>query len=197
MSNKIAFRNNHPSRRTAAVKPKHTDYFHELREDFNARCGYCDSFDLRRSNDFEIDHYRPRRVLVNIKHNDYFNLVYSCKACNRTKRGTWPSDNEDVLKVGHRGFVDPIDSTYHTNFSRYDNGEIDWETQQGKWMYMALGLFNTQHAVLWFLEKLRNAINEGKLMKQKFPDSPVVMAGQLALYELEEVFLNKLFDVSQ
>ncbi|UKN02237.1 HNH endonuclease [Paracrocinitomix mangrovi] len=195
MLNKISFRNNTPIRTPQTAKAKHSDYLPELRVDFNYRCGYCDSFDLRRNNDFEVDHYRPRRVLIQIAHNDYVNLVYSCKSCNRTKSGKWPSNNENILLVGNTGFVDPIDPLYSTHFCRYDNGEIDWESDLGKWMYNELGLYNTQHAILWFLEKLRNAIEEGKVLKNKFPNNPIVIAGQLALYELEEVYLNKLFNV--
>ncbi|MCB9196786.1 MAG: HNH endonuclease [Flavobacteriales bacterium] len=195
MLNKIPFRNTDPARSTPASKPRHTDYFLELRNDFNMRCGYCDSFDLRRNNDFEVDHYRPRRVLVQIRHNDYSNLVYSCKSCNRTKSGKWPSNDETIPHLGNTGFVDPVDPLYSTHLCRYDTGEIDWETDLGRWMYQELGLFNNQHAILWFLEKLRNAIEEGNALKKKFPDNHTITAGRLALYELEEVYLNKLFDV--
>ncbi|MCB0464425.1 MAG: HNH endonuclease [Aequorivita sp.] len=195
MLNKFPFRASTPIRSFPAIKPNHADYFPELRQDFNMRCGYCDSFDLRRNNDFEVDHYRPRRVLNLIPDNAYDNLVYSCKSCNRTKSGTWPSNDENILLVGNTGFVDPTDPAYSSHFCRYDNGEIDWETDLGKWMYKELGLFNNQHTIVWFLEKLRNAIEEGKVLRQQSPNDPIISAGQLALYELEEVYLNKLFDV--
>ncbi len=190
------FRLDHPQRSAPDPAPRYQDYFDTLRTDFNQRCGYCDSFDLRRSNDFEIDHWRPKRVLVKISPNDYSNLVYSCKSCNRSKSGKWPSDDEDIDIIdGDQGFMDPTHNDYHTHFVRCDNGEIYWVTTLGKWMYQELSLYNIQHSILWMLERIRSAIEEAKTIRDAKPDNQIVKDGMLALYEIEEAYLNKLFNV--
>lgn len=196
MPNVIVFRNNTPSRRNnIESKPRHQDYFNDLRKDFNKRCGYCDSFDLRRNNDFEVDHFVPQRVLLTIKHNDYFNLVYSCKSCNRAKSGTWPSNDEGTNLIGNTGFIDPDDNTYHTHFIRYDDGEIVWNSDLGKWMYRELALYSNQHAILFILEKFRLSIEEAKLLLEADPENQIRKDGLLALYQYEDLYLNKLFNV--
>ncbi|MEM9001055.1 MAG: HNH endonuclease signature motif containing protein [Bacteroidota bacterium] len=195
MPNIIAFRNSIPSRSNPSIKPNHTDYFEDLRNDFNCRCGYCDSFDLRRNNDFEVEHFRPQRVLNLIAPNEYSNLIYSCKSCNRAKSGTWPSNDENVNLVGNTGFIDPVETEYENHFIRYDDGEIDWNTELGKWMYRELALFNIQHSILWMLERLRNSIDEAKRILKEDPENLIKKDALIALYEYEEVYLNKLFNV--
>ncbi len=195
MPNQVPFRTSNPVRSTPGLKPKHQDYFNELKTDFNGRCGYCNSFDQRRNNDFEVDHYVPRRVLSTIRHNDYFNLVYSCKSCNRSKSGKWPSNDEMIHLVGNTGFVDPADPNYSSHFIRYDFGEIYWVTPNGKWMYEELSLFHDQHAVSWMLEKIRMAIEEARQKKTAQPTNPIVNDALIALFEIQETYLDKLFNV--
>ncbi|MDR7130181.1 uncharacterized protein (TIGR02646 family) [Algoriphagus sp. 4150] len=189
------FRSIHPKRSEQEQRPRYQDFFDTIREDFNQRCGYCDSFDLRRSNDFEIDHWRPKRVLRNISQNDYSNLAYACKSCNRSKSGKWPSNNEDIDIINDQGFIDPTSDDYSRHFAKCNNGEIYWVTPLGKWMYNELSLYNVQHSILWLLEKIRNAIEEAKTIRQEKPDNPIIIESMLALYEIEEVYLNKLFNV--
>ena len=195
---KIPFRSKTPVRNpNQGKKARYTAYFDQLKEDFNSRCGYCDSFDLRRTNDFEIDHFVPQRVFSKLKHNDYHNLVYSCKSCNRSKRGTWPSDDETVAILGNSGFVDPCLPEYNSHFSRYENGEIDWESDLGIWMYRELSLFNPKHSILWQLEKLMGAIEEAKTIVEKNSDNLKLNKGLSALFLIQENYLDKLFDVKR
>lgn len=190
LRDKVPARNPNPT-----SKSKYGDYFDELRNDFNSRCGYCDSFDLRRNNDFEIDHFVPKRVFSKIKANDYHNLVYSCKSCNRSKSGKWPSHDETIGIINDRGFVDPCTEVYDTHFSRYNNGDIDWETELGKWMYCELSLYNPKHSILYNLEKLMRAIKEAQRLAEDKPDNIIVHKGLTALFLIQESYLNKLFDV--
>jgi uncharacterized protein (TIGR02646 family) len=194
---KIPIREKVPIRRTNPVKKsKYGEYFDQLREDFNNRCGYCDSFDIRRNNDFEIDHFIPQRVFSKLKPNDYHNLVYSCKSCNRSKSGKWPSNDENINTRDGKGFIDPCDAKFDTHFSRYNNGEIDWESDLGKWMYIELSFYNPKHSIIWKLEKLRKAIEEAKKMAEKDPDNLKISKGLNVLFLIQENYLDRLFDVA-
>lgn len=191
----VEYRKDQPERRpNVEEKGDYKDYHDLLREDFNCRCGYCDSFDIRRNNDFELDHFIPQRLLNTISKNNYYNLVYSCKSCNRAKSGKWATDNELESLDGEKGFIDPCADNYHLHFVRHDDGDINWNSNTGKWMYRELALFNIQHSIAWILEKLRNAIEDGKKILNEKPDNPTVKEGLLALYIIEDKFLNKLFN---
>jgi len=179
---------------TIPVKSSYRDYIDQLRIDFNSRCGYCDSFDKRRTNDFEIDHFVPKKVFEELKPNDYHNLVYACKSCNRSKSGKWPSNNEKINVVDNTGFIDPCKNDYDLNFSRDDNGEIDWVTDHGKWMYKELSLFNPEHSILWKLEKLMRTIQIGIQLSEEKPDNIKIIKGLNALFLIQESYLNLLFD---
>lgn len=191
----MSFRINRPSRRNdISPKGNYRDYRSELKTDFYNRCGYCDSFDLRRSNDFEIDHFVPQRVFIKFKPNDYFNLVYSCKSCNRSKSGKWITNNENTNLSNNLGFIDPCNEEYETHFIRHSNGDINWNSETGKWMYRELSLFNIQHSVLWMLENVRNAINECRVIIKEKGENETLKDCLLALFLIEENYLNKLFN---
>ncbi len=195
---KHSFRKNTPTRRIdPVVKSKYGDYFDLLREDFLKRCGYCDSFDLRRDNDFEIDHFVPRRVFSKVKENDYNNLVYSCKSCNRSKSGKWPSNDENISVVGNVGFIDPCDNKYDNQFYRDKDGEIQYETEHGRWMYLELSLYNPKHSILWYLEKIMKDIKEAKMLADIKPDDIKVIKGLNALLLIQDKYLNKLFNIEE
>jgi uncharacterized protein (TIGR02646 family) len=81
-----------------------------LRLDFEFRCAYCLSHEAEVApgasfGGFEIDHFKPahRREFRSLR-NRYSNLFWTCHACNRAKKGTWPSDAEQ--QAGYR-FLDP------------------------------------------------------------------------------------------
>lgn len=191
----MSFRINTPSRRNNVLpKGNYRDYRNELKADFYNRCGYCDSFDLRRSNDFEIDHFVPQRVFIKFKPNDYINLVYSCKSCNRSKSGKWITNDENINLINNLGFIDPCNAEYENHFIRDNNGDINWNSETGKWMYRELSLFNIQHSVLWMLENVRNAINECRAIIKEKGENETLKDCLLALFLIEENYLNKLFN---
>lgn len=195
---KIKFREKLPIRTPdPEQKSKYGDYFEQLRTDFNGRCGYCDSFDLRRNNDFEIDHFVPKKVFKKLKANDYKNLVYSCKSCNRSKSGKWPSKDEDIKIIGNMGFVDPCEEEYDKHFSRYSNGEIDWETELGKWKYRELSLYNPKHSIFWKLERIMKAIEEARKLSEMKPNNLKISQGLNALFLIQEVYFDKIFDCAK
>ncbi|MDP5202354.1 HNH endonuclease [Flavobacterium sp. DG2-3] len=190
----MSFRRTPPARRLhIANKSDYREYFLELKEDFKLRCGYCGSFDKRRNNDFEIDHFVPQRVLNEIKTNEYKNLVYSCKSCNRSKSGKWISDDENISIVNEEGFIDPCNEEYDTHFIRHTDGDINWTSNIGKWIYRELSLFNIQHTIFWLLEDIRNSIDECRNIMRSEGETQELKDCLLALYIIEEEFLNKIF----
>lgn len=150
-----------PSRRdNPKILSDYHQYKDDLREDFNCRCGYCDDHDYFRKADYQIDHFVPRTQLRNIKLNDYSNLVYACRSCNRAKSNKWPSGDENVANDGDMGFIDPCNESYDQHFSRNVRGDIIPESKLGLWMWKALNLGNPIHAFVWKLEQIRIKIDD-------------------------------------
>ncbi|WP_115712807.1 HNH endonuclease [Legionella sainthelensi] len=67
----------------------------ELREEFQFACGYCHTREgeFGGVKNFEIDHYTPVSVAANLT-NEYSNLIYSCRTCNRAKSDFWPNSSQ-------------------------------------------------------------------------------------------------------
>ena len=159
-----------PIRRCSKSYADYKSFKSCLAEDFNNRCGYCDSHDrfFGGRKNFQIDHFKPHSIVVfaPLKH-DYSNLVYSCQSCNRAKSNKW----EDV-----NGFIDPCDTAYNHVIFRNDNGKINHNgTDQGNYIYTNLNLFLQRHELLWSIERLeeqREQIN--KLLDEKVYDDESV-----------------------
>lgn len=126
----------------------HHQYKKYLREDFNNRCGYCDTLDyyLGGSRGSQIDHFKPLKFFPELE-TTYSNLVYSCSYCNRAKWDKW--ENID-------GFVDPCDDEYDVHLYRQNNGKLDYNTPRGKYIHSELNFILKRHELLWMLEKLKN-----------------------------------------
>lgn len=152
-----SFRDQHPIKRD---DPKAVDHYREyksdLKQDFNSKCGYCNDSDhwCGGWRFYQIDHFIPRKYLVEISENDYSNLVYSCFFCNNAKRAKWPSKDEKVAIVGNKGFINPRNLEYCDQICRDNDGFIVPTTELGKYMVKALKLNLKRHAIIWKLEKL-------------------------------------------
>ncbi|AKB81441.1 hypothetical protein MSBR3_0863 [Methanosarcina barkeri 3] len=155
------FRNVQPQRRPS---PRHVSkyrlYKEDLRQDFKKCCGYCGDEECWGGGKrvFHIDHFVPRKILVNISEESYNNLVYSCFYCNNKKRADWPTGNENVHNDGIKGYIDPCDPTYGQQFMRNDLGEIIPLTPLGNYMYSRLGLSLRRHPLIWNLCRLEKRI---------------------------------------
>lgn len=169
------FRNVQPQRRT---NPRHVsiyrNYKDDLRQDFKRCCGYCGDEESWGGGHrvFHIDHFVPRKVLVNISEKNYNNLVYSCFYCNNRKKADWPTGNESIHNDGIKGYIDPCDPTYGQQFLRNELGEIVPLTTIGEYMYKNIGLNLRRHPLIWNLcrlekriIKLRELYKSGKLDK--------------------------------
>ena len=152
----MLFREICPKRSTdVPVYKNYKKYRQQLSEDFNHRCGYCNDLDWPRKEHFEIDHFVPKDAMVDLKDNEYSNLVYSCRSCNNAKRAKWPSGDENLSNIDNKGWLDPCSEEYGEQFERTEDGAIIPKTELGKWMYDNLKLGKTQHEYLWNIEQLK------------------------------------------
>jgi len=164
------FRKRIPRRRNVVKIARHySEHRKNLKEDFNHRCGYCDSHDGFRRAHYEIDHFIPKKYLKETftkpeeykdKEQEYSNLVYACRSCNNAKRNKWPTKSMDVCHKDNVGFIDPCKSEYDDQFDRKDNGEIIAITELGKWIYKELNLSKPEHRIIWLLDEINKTIHE-------------------------------------
>lgn len=117
------------------------DYRPYLREDFLRHCAYCTIHEdeLAGEDFYEIDHHRPKSRFPALT-NEYTNLYYCCKACNKrgAKGENWPSD--DLLKAGFR-FFDPVaENAYQLHVRETASGELAKKTNVGDYSIRILRL---------------------------------------------------------
>lgn len=183
-----------PSRRTDIYKyADFHNYKPYLRVDFNKKCGYCDDSDIRNGGHryYQIDHFVPQNVFINLKDNDYHNLVYSCPFCNRAKWHKWPSNDESIVIFENNGFIDPCSADFDNHLERNAVGEINAQTEIGHYMFKELNLGLKRHAILWNLEKLITQINEIKILIDNEKDD-TLRETLLSLYEEQKRFQDSL-----
>ncbi len=137
-------------------------YKRDLKEDFKNCCGYCGDEDSRAGGIrvFQIDHFVPKKVMVNLSETEYSNLVYSCFYCNNKKRADWPTGDEDIHYNGNKGYIDPCHDDFPLQFKRNSLGEIVPLTQIGSYMHSKLNFRLRRHALIWHLSRLSSKISE-------------------------------------
>ncbi len=108
-----------------------------LEKDFHYLCGYCGQHSKIIRHPFEIDHFVPKVIDINRK-NDYNNLVFSCKTCNRNKWDIWPTNDKNMHHNEKEGFIDPASEEYDNHLKRQDDGSIIGLTDVGKYMVKVL-----------------------------------------------------------
>ena len=141
-------------------KSDYHDYITELETDFHRRCAYCDLSKESITTPFEIDHFIPRSVLVEIDRNDlvndYKNLVYSCKKCNRAKwnKCELSSPNAFDINLTNNSFFDPSQVDFNTIFFRDSIGNIKSSDAKGKKMIIEIGLTSPIHSLGWLIDQL-------------------------------------------
>ena len=102
-------------------------YREYLREDFWYSCAYCTITENEASGlSFEIDHYLPQKHFSE-KTNEYLNLVYSCKTCNRYKTAFYPG--KDGLPPEY--YILRPDEHYYKDHYELDGIELKAKTIQG------------------------------------------------------------------
>lgn len=136
------------------------NYKRDLREDFKNSCGYCgdeDSF-TGGFRTYQIDHFVPKKEMVNLCETDYSNLVYSCFYCNNKKSSDWPTGDETVHNNGEEGYIDPCHDHYPKQFKRNELGKIISITPLGAYMHSKLNFYLRRHALIWLLTRISNNI---------------------------------------
>jgi len=74
------------SRCSPPIRASYEDHREDLRSDFVFSCAYCSTTEIEaRGFGFEIDHYQPQ---LHGGKDDYVNLYWSCRNCNKKKTRT-------------------------------------------------------------------------------------------------------------
>jgi len=165
----------------------------QLMADYKNRCGYCDDPDKWRFVWFEIDHFVPQYAMKLISETDYRNLVYACRSCNNAKRAKWPTGDENMHNLNDKGFIDPCDDNYNSQFERTEAGRILPVTKLGEWKYNALKLYKPQHEILWNIEQLHLLIDEIKSLQVKDPANDLLKNRLIETYDNYNKYLEALF----
>ena len=150
-----------PERRvTPRTLSRYGKYKPDLREDFRNSCGYCGDEDSFGGGfrTYHIDHFVPKKEMVNLCETDYSNLVYSCFYCNNKKSSDWPTGDETIHNNGEEGYIDPCHNQYPRQFKRNEVGEIVPITTLGAYMHSKLNFSLRRHAFIWSLTRLSNKI---------------------------------------
>lgn len=163
---KYRFREKTPKRTFQKTLQQYSSYRSHLEKDFNFRCGYCNGLAKYQKRSFHIDHFAPKKHFPEWEVN-YQNLVYSCSYCNLSKSDKWISNNKTISIVNDEGFEDPCLDTYETHFERNRNGEINYKTKLGEYMYLELSLFLHIHKITWTIERIQKLISNSKVPEDK------------------------------
>lgn len=125
-----------------------------LQKNFKNKCGYCNDNDIWRNTFYEIDHFIPKEYLTEEEEKEYWNLIYSCRYCNNSKRAKWPTKDRELPNNGEQGFVNPYLKDYDLLFERDEEGRIIPQSDLAKWMHKNLHLGLKRHSLIWQLEKI-------------------------------------------
>jgi 5-methylcytosine-specific restriction endonuclease McrA len=189
-----------PTRRRVIYKPdlKYTSYKGFLQNDFNYRCGYCDSFDGIIRSPYHIDHFVPRKVFekqADYQHleNTYDNLIYACPSCNLSKSGKWPTGDPAVTHSNNMGFIDPCDPVYHTHLYRSEKGDIKYHTLLGKFLVKNLNLHLRRHKVSWTIERMIDNLDalDQEIMKTQ---NVLIMKKYIKISQSFKVYIKEHFN---
>ncbi|RRJ25278.1 HNH endonuclease [Lachnoanaerobaculum gingivalis] len=168
-------------------------YVPQLREDFKHICGYCGKSEEVTTKGFEPDHFVPGRIDSNRKL-DYSNLVYSCFTCNRKKLGKWPTEDKNKSNDGNIGFVDPALKEYDLHLGRDKEGNIEFYTKVGEYMYNIAFSFDMRPMKeIWKISQLINAKDNLFKVKDKLTPEELMKYLELdkAIDELKKILFEK------
>lgn len=155
----IKVHKNKPNYSTVNEKSPYGRYKDDLKKDFSARCGYCDSPDKIWGGKagFQIDHFAPKSIFEHLEE-EYSNLIYSCPICNRGKSNFWPSDTPHVSIENDEGFAHPCRDEYEEHLGRSLDGRIVSHSVVGSYMAGKMKLNLKRHQLIWLREELADLI---------------------------------------
>ena len=183
----VALRERIPVRSVVAQRANYRLYKGELRADFNARCGYCDSIDeyFGGLSSAHIDHFAPKSKFPELA-SHYCNLIYSCPFCNGAKSNKWLGVDAGIPNNGREGFVDPCNEEFDTHLARRASGEIVPTSRLGEYMVNHLKLRLMRHRFIWQAQRL------DELMARLLELRPLVQGGNPLHLELLEAIADLL-----
>ena len=136
-------------------KSPYTCYKLDLEQDFHERCAYCNLHKHSVAISFEIDHFIPVKTFRGVRDDlreDYTNLVYACKKCNRAKGSQFSGDIKSDT-VTNEKFYDPVEVDYNTIFYRNEYGAIASDDAKGRDMIADIKLYRPIHMLGWICEQ--------------------------------------------
>jgi hypothetical protein len=111
-----------------------------VRSDFERCCAYCYLHEehLGGQRHFELDHFCPRRFCPE-RTEDFYNLYWSCHACNGPmgKHSHWPSD--EVRALGY-DFVNLCEDFFEDHFEIRADGSLKPLTKKAEYTIRHIGL---------------------------------------------------------
>jgi len=191
------FRKKCPIKRVLTYNPEvnYKSYRKHLKEDFEGRCGYCNSYHGIVKKDYHIDHFVPRKVFEKFPthlhlDNDYGNLIYSCPSCNRSKSSKWLSEDPDIAIVNGAGFVNPCTEEYDKLFFRDENGAIYpvENNTVAEYIHQELSFSLTRHQIAWKIESLIDLVEKSNSGSQNNDPKDILVIELLA-------YLRKHFEM--
>ncbi|HSN99486.1 MAG TPA: HNH endonuclease [Candidatus Nanopelagicales bacterium] len=108
----------------------------QVRDRFNARCGYCGVHEDAVGSTLTVDHYRPR---ARGGSDEATNLVYCCARCNEYKGAYWHEQDAPHVRLLHPG---RDDLTQHLRAT--DDGRVRGVTPEGEFFVQRLRLNRPQ-----------------------------------------------------
>ena len=144
-------------KRRVSAPQRQTDYgkYRPLvREDFSECCAYCLLHELLSGgvDNYELDHFRPKsKPSAGMDLHNFYNLYYSCHACNHYKSDSWPDDA--LAQLGYR-FVNTCEEDFSTHFRAEQDGRWAPLTPAGEYTEARLRL-NRTHLI-----EMRKLLNE-------------------------------------
>jgi hypothetical protein len=145
--------------KVSTVVSKYQQHKPTLKKNFRSKCGYCDDNDIWRNTYYEIDHYIPKGYLTTAETKEYWNLIYSCRYCNNSKRDKWPTKDREKENNTKEGFVSPYSAEYDLLFNRDVKGNITPQSDLAKWIHKNLHLGLKRHSLIWQLEKIDKTLD--------------------------------------
>lgn len=139
------------------VKGGYGSFLPYVRKDFDQCCAYCYFHERHAGGEenFEIDHFCPQWKCLD-RINDFYNLYYSCHACNSTRKKWkwWPSDEQTANNIG---FVDFCVDDFNAHYQVLPDGALKPLSKSAEYTIDRIRL-NSDH-----LKKMRALLlKEGK-----------------------------------
>lgn len=127
----------------------------QVRERFNASCGYCGVHEDTVGSTLTVDHHRPR---MHGGAHDAENLVYCCARCNEYKGAYWHEQDPPHVRLLHPG-LDDLKQHLRPN----DDGHVTGVTPEGEFFVQRLRL-NRPQLVAYRLTRRSEAARAAELL---------------------------------